>query len=164
MDTIRKLHLDISKQAEDIGATQPSSAMERSTLTSVLRSFGSSIDDHALAAPPATAQDWSALIERVRTAASHAREVEAQSREQEQRVEELLERVREDIAAAGERVRAAEARAANTEARAAARIRAAEERAEAAEERARNAEEWLQRVQEAIATEFSAAPVSKPAA
>lgn len=164
MDLVKKQQLDRLGEVENQARVLSAAAASRPPLTSVLRSLGSSLDDRSLSPAPASAQDWSALIERVRAAASHAREVEIQAREQEQRVEELLERVREDVAAAAERVRAAEARVSSAEARAEARIRAAEERAEAAEERARTAEEWLQRVHEAVASEFSAVPVGKPAA
>lgn len=110
------------------------------------------------AGPPtrrSSAQDWSKLIDRIRHAAGHARDVEAQAHEQELRVQELLDRVRDDMKAAGERVRAADARVAEMQARSEAMMAAASERVKAAEDRARIAEEWLARVYETIATEFA---------
>lgn len=162
MDTVRRLHLDPVPPVDISPKSLAAPITARNPLTGVLRSLGASLDDQALSGPPpATAQDWSGLIDRVRAAASHAREVEAQANEQEQNVQDLLERVREDIRVAGERVRAAETRASLAEARAETRVRAAEQRAEAAEERARVGEEWLQRVYDTVASEFAAIPSSK---
>ncbi|HEX8417535.1 MAG TPA: hypothetical protein VF641_08010 [Methylobacterium sp.] len=110
------------------------------------------------AGPPtrrSSAQDWSKLIDRIRHAAGHARDVEAQAHEQELRVQELLDRVREDMKSAGERVRAADARVADMQMRSEALMKAADERVKAAEDRARIAEEWLARVYDTIATEFA---------
>ena len=103
-------------------------------------------------------QDWTALIDRVQSAAKRTREVEAQAHEQELHVRQILDEVRSDIAEADERVRVAEARVRDVQARAATQIRAADARAEAAEERARSAEAWLARIGEAIAAEFADVP------
>ena len=99
--------------------------------------------------------DWSKLIDRIREAANHTREIEAQSQEQELRVQQLLDRAREDLKAAADRVRAADARVAEMQARSEALLKAADEREKAAEERARIAEDWLARVYETIASEFT---------
>lgn len=129
-------------------------------LANVLRLVGPLDDTGSGAAPTrrSSPQDWSKLIERVRHAANHAREVEAQSQEQELRVQEVLDRVREDVRNAAERVRAAEARTADIQSRADALLKAADERVKAAEERARVAEEWLTRVYDTIASEFTVEP------
>lgn len=168
MDVIKKMRwerpLDVSPlETMAVAAGNSEAPKTLDSLSSILRLVQPShepapsmSDTH-----PSTAQDWSNLIERVRAAANHTREVEAQAQEQEQRVQEILERVREDIKLASEKVRAAEAKAANVQAHAEMRIRAAEERAEAAEERARIAEDWLKQVHEAIASEFSALTVPK---
>lgn len=156
MDPVRKSRLDLISEIRSSidSAAPPKSAKD--PLTSALRSLGSPLDDQSLAeTSTASSQDWSSLIERVRAAAIHAREVEKQAQEQDQHVQELLERVREDIHAAGERVRAAEARATSISVRAEERVREAERRAEIAEERARVAEEWLRRLHETIMAEFS---------
>lgn len=156
MDPVKKSHLDLISEIDNRVNSASSSRGAKDPLTGVLRSLGSSLDDRSLAGPPPTSsQDWSALIERVRGAAVHAREVEKQAQEQDLRVQELLERVREDIHAAGERVRAAEARATGIAVRAEERVRDAERRAEIAEERARVAEEWLRRLHETVTAEFS---------
>lgn len=112
--------------------------------------------------PSAAPQDWDALIHRVQAAARQARVIEAQAREREARIEQVLDQVREEIHASNERARMAEMQAREAQLRAEAQIIAAEERAKAAEararaaeDRARQAEEWLDRVQQAILSEFS---------
>ena len=115
---------------------------------------GDSIGTDVSPIPRSPSRDWSILIERVRRAAQHVREVEAQAQEQELRVQEVLDRVQQDVRNAAERVRAAEARTAAIQSRADALLKAADEKVMAAEERARIAEEWLARVHETIVTEF----------
>lgn len=132
-------------------------------LTKVLRLVGP-LDDIGGGLPPtrrSSPQDWSLLIDRVRHAATRAREVEAQAQDQEQRIQELLERAREDLKLAAERVRAAEARTADIQGRADVLLNAADERVKAAEERARIAEEWLSRVYDTIANEFAVEATAK---
>ncbi|TXM66242.1 hypothetical protein [Methylobacterium sp. WL120] len=132
-------------------------------LANVVRLIGR-LDDIGGGLPPtrrSSPQDWSLLIDRVRHAATHAREVEAQAQEQEQRVHELLERAREDLKLAAERVRDAEARTADIQSRADVLLNAADERVKAAEERARIAEEWLSRVYDTIANEFRVEATAK---
>lgn len=128
-----------------------------SALTNILRLVGSFDELEDLTQPTHTSpsQDWSKLIDRIREAAKHAREVEAQSQEQELRVQQLLDRAREDLKAAADRVRAADARVAEMQARSEALLKAADERVKAAEKRARVAEEWLARVYETVASEFT---------
>jgi len=135
-------------------------------LTKVLRLVGPLDDIGGGSAPTrrSSPQDWSLLIDRVRHAATHAREVEAQAQEQELRVQGLLERAREDLKLAAERVRAAEARTADIQSRADVLLNAADERVKAAEERARIAEEWLSRVYDTIADEFSVDAAAKQTA
>ncbi|MCJ2107016.1 hypothetical protein MKK70_16850 [Methylobacterium sp. E-041] len=116
------------------------------------------ISGGSLPTPLSSSKDWSKLIERVRHAANHAREIEAQAQEQELRVQEVLDRVREDVRNAAERVRAAEARTVEIQSRADALLKAADEKVKAAEERARIAEEWLTRVYDTIASEFTIEP------
>lgn len=171
MDIIKKMRwerpLDLSPSEIKVVPDENAEASRAvDTLTNILRLVQSDSEaaSSASASHPSSAQDWANLIERVRAAANHTREVEAQAQEQEQRVQEILERVREDIKHAGEKVRAAETRAANVQAHAEMRIQAAEERAEAAEERARIAEDWLKQVHEAIVSEFSGLPGTKPKA
>lgn len=112
--------------------------------------------------PPAAPRDWDALIHRVQTAARQARVIEAQAREREARIEQVLDQVREEVHASNERARMAEMQAREAQLRAEAQVVAAEERAKvaeararAAEDRARQAEDWLDRVQQAILSEFS---------
>ena len=162
MEPAKKLNWVPPSRLEGRPPAPEPEARADAALSSILRVVRAA-DGHDAAppSPPASAQEWAGLIDRVRAAAGRAREVEAQAQEQELRVQDLLERVREDVAAAGERVRAAEARALNIQAQAEARLRAAEARAEAAEERARIAEEWLARVHETITSEFAAFPESR---
>ena len=137
--------------------TPPTEPDSDAHLSNVLRLVGP-LDDIDGGVPPtrrSSPQDWSKLIDRVRHAANHAREVEAQAHEQELRVQEVLDRVREDVKNAADRVRAAEARTLEIQNRADALLKAADERVKAAEERARIAEEWLTRVYDTIASEFS---------
>lgn len=158
MDPAKRYPWDQASEAPD----DPDADAQLST---VLRLVGP-LDDIAGGTAPtrrSSPQDWAKLIDRVRNAASHAREVEAQAHEQELRVQEVLDRVREDVRNAAERVRAAEARAADIQSRADALLRAADERVKAAEERARVAEEWLTRVYDTIASEFGAEPPKRPA-
>ena len=132
-------------------------------LSKVLRLVGP-LDDIGGGLPPtrrSSPQDWSLLIDRVRHAATHAREVEAQAQEQEQRLRDLLERAREDLKLAAERVRTAEARTADIQSRADVLLNDADERVKSAEERARIAEEWLSRVYDTIANEFSVEATAK---
>lgn len=131
-------------------------------LGNVLRVVSSLHARAELQKPPASPQDWDALILRVQAAARHAREIEAQAREREARIEQVLDQVREEIHASNERARTAEMQAREAQVRAEAQVLAAEERARAAEarvraaeDRARQAEEWLERVQQAILSEFS---------
>lgn len=156
MDPVKKPHLDLIAEIESRSDFVSSARGAKEPLTRVLRGLGSSLDDQPLASSsPSSPQDWSALIERVRSVAVHAREVQKQAQEQDQRVQELLERVREDIQAASERVRVAEARTTSISVQAEERVREAERRAEIAEERARVAEEWLRRLHETVTAEFS---------
>ena len=113
--------------------------------------------------PRSSPQDWSKLIDRVRQAAQHAREVEAQAQAQDLRVQEVLDRVRQDVQNAAESVRVAEARTTEIQSRADALLKAADKKVLAAEERARIAEEWLARLHETIVTEFAGDPESKQA-
>lgn len=174
MDLIKKMPWDPSFKVSSVerdGTQEASPALAETltiadppaTLPSILRVVHASLEQNPLAsaASPPSSQDWTNLIERVRAAAVHARNVEAQAQEQDQRVEELLIRVREDVKRAGDKVRAAEAKAARIEADAELRIRAAEDRAAAAEERASIAEDWLRRVHEVISDEFSSITVGQ---
>ncbi|KAB1072906.1 hypothetical protein F6X53_27705 [Methylobacterium soli] len=132
-------------------------------LSSVLRLI-SPADEIADKSPPtrrSSPEEWSHLIERVRSAATRVREVETEAHEQELRVQELLERVREDITSANERVKAAETHTREIQLRADALLKAADERVRAAEERARIAEEWLARVYDTVASEFAFAQPEK---
>ncbi len=106
-------------------------------------------------APPVSPEDWTGLIDRVRLAASRAREAEAHALDREQQMQELMRQVRAEAEAAEARVRAAETRAAAAEARAETCLRDAESRIEQAEARARTAETWLLRIHETIASEFA---------
>ncbi|WP_156647710.1 hypothetical protein [Methylobacterium sp. Leaf87] len=146
MSETDKLTWDLSLQHSDTPAISTMSDDRKSAkLTNVLRVFGSSGDGYAQSAPNRNSppQDWSQLIERVRSAALRVREVEADAHDQELRVRELLKNVQEDIKTANERVRAAEAHARDIQNRADALLKAADDRVRAAEERARVAEEWL---------------------
>ena len=121
----------------------------------------SDVAEPSPSAPRSLHRDWSKLIDRVRDAANHAREVEAQAQEQELRVRQLLDQTREEMQNAAARVRAAEARTVEIQSRADALLKAADERVKAAEEQARIAEEWLARVYDTIASEFAIEPASK---
>lgn len=162
MEPAEKLHWAPTSRLEGrVRAAEPETRPD-AALSSILRVVRASEGRPTpQSGAPASAQEWAGLIERVRAAASRARDVEAQAQEQDQRVQDLLERVREDVSAASERVRAAEVRAEAIQAQAEARIRTAEARAEAAEERARIAEDWLARVHETITSEFAAFPESR---
>lgn len=167
MNQVRKLTLGGTAEAEGEARLQrppqPSEESLDAHLGQVLRLIGP-FEELSAPVPPtrrSSPQEWSSLIERVRSAASHVRDVEAQAHEQELRVQDLLERVRVDIKKANDRVQAAETRTQEVQARAEALVRAADERAQAAEERARIAEEWLARVYETINTEFTLDPASK---
>ncbi|TXN04282.1 hypothetical protein FV222_07690 [Methylobacterium sp. WL103] len=112
-----------------------------------------------------SAQNWSKLIDRVRDAANHARDVEVQAREQELRINALFDRLREDVRCAGERVQESEARSVEIQIRADVLLRAADERikkaeeqVKAADERARTAENWLSRLYDTIEAEFEIKP------
>ena len=159
MDAAKKYSWD-SLSPLDAPVSKPSSDAQ---LSKVVRLIGP-LDDIGGGLPPtrrSSPQDWSQLIDRVRHAATHARQVETEAQEQEQRVNELLERAREDIQNAAERVRTAEARTADIQNRADALLNAADARVKAAEERARIAEEWLSRVYDTIASEFSVEAAAK---
>lgn len=146
MNETDKLMRDLSGahlEGPSVGAAADENSEKK--LTNVLRVFGSA-GEGAYNTPPnrnSPSQDWSKLIDRVRSAALRVREVEAEAHEQELQVRDILQRVQEDIKSANERVRAAEAKARDIQARADALLRAADERVKAAEERARVAEEWL---------------------
>ncbi|MCJ2110306.1 hypothetical protein MKK64_03650 [Methylobacterium sp. E-025] len=144
----------------DVPADDPVSVTHQSKVVRLVEPAGN-LDEPLSSAPRSSARDWSALIERVRHAANHAREVEAQAQEQELRVRELLDYAREDIRNAAERVRAAEARTADVQSRADVLLKAADEKVKAAEERARIAEEWLSRVYDTVAREFGVEPGAK---
>ncbi|MDR7035834.1 MULTISPECIES: hypothetical protein [Methylobacterium] len=166
MDQLKAFSWDgiVDRRVEPKPIEKPAPGEER--LTSVLRLMNSS-GDPSNSAPPtrrSSPEDWTQLIERVRTAASRVREVETQAQEQELRVQDLLERVREDMASANERVKAAEAHARDIQMRADALLKAADERVKAAEERARLAEEWLARIYDTIASEFAFAQPEKRSA
>lgn len=127
-------------------------------LTNVLRVFSSVGEGSSSSAPTrnSSSQDWSKLIDRVRSAAIRVKEVEADAREQEFRVREILQSVQEDIKLANERVRLAETNARDIQARADALLKAADDRVKAAEERARVAEEWLTQLSITIIDGFEA--------
>ena len=153
---VKRLRFERSEDFETPAVTAPAAAQPTGSIATILRAFGSSIDDDL---PRSTMRepntDWSALIDRIRSTASRIREVEAQSRERETHVEELLERARADMRMAEERVRAAEAQASDLQVAAMERVRAAEERAAQAEERARISEAWLKQIHETIFNEFT---------
>ncbi|WP_238245986.1 hypothetical protein, partial [Methylobacterium iners] len=136
MDPIKRLPWDRPSQLDARG-TEAAVAGDNS-LSNVLRLVGS-FDELESQAPPPThrssARDWTKLIDRIREAAAHSREIEAQAHEQELRVQALLDRAREDIQAAAERVRAADARTAEMQARTEKLLKTADERVKAAEER-----------------------------
>lgn len=155
INSVKKLRFereDLQATAMSAEASSPASG----SIATILRAFGSSIDDE-LPRPPMREPnaDWSALIDRIHSTATRVREVEAQSRERETHVEELLERARAEMRIAEERVRAAEAQASEAQVAAMEQVRAAEERAAQAEERARISEAWLRQIHDAIFTEFS---------
>ncbi|WP_026597009.1 hypothetical protein [Methylobacterium sp. 77] len=158
MDQIEKIMRDLTKDFEDDQQASHSKQSAAAPLAGILRVISPS--DRASADAPlnhrSTPQDWSDLIERVRTAATRVREAEADAHEQEMRVRELLDRVREDMKAAHERIRVAEAHAQEIQNRSDALLRAAEARARDAEERARTAEAWLAKIATTIAEEFAA--------
>ncbi|MCJ2038227.1 hypothetical protein MKK55_04540 [Methylobacterium sp. J-059] len=145
--------LDASNQGDAVGT--------HITKVLPLVSHFDSVGTEITSDPRSPPEDWSKLIERVRQAAQHARDIEAQAQEQELRVQALLDRVRQDVRDAAERVRDAEARSADIQSRADALLKAADEKLLAAEERARISEEWLARVQETIVAEFSEKPALK---
>jgi hypothetical protein len=157
INPVKKLRFD---RTEDFGAdlgTSPVKAPPNDSIATILKAFGTSIDDQPRIPMRETDADWSGLIERIRSTASRVRDVEAHSREREMQLDEIMQRARADIAAAEDRIRAAEAQASQIEATASVRIQAAEQRADAAEERARVAEAWLRRIHETIFTEFAPA-------
>lgn len=150
---------DYNSSTASLAAAPPPAA----GLATILRAFGSSIDDDLPRDPMQEhGSDWSVLIERIRATASRVRQVEAQARERENEVEELLACVRADMRVAEERVRTAELQAAQAEASAAERIRQLEERARLAEDRARTAEAWLKQVHETIFSEFAIPDQGRP--
>lgn len=155
-DPRRRVNIDPQDDVDRDNAILKSVGLSSNSIVNFLYKFGPSIDA-AMPSLPLTkvTQDWSGLVDQIRAAACHVRDVEAQAREREEQVEALLERVRDDIRAADERIRAAEARASDTQSRAAEQVRAAEARAEAAEARARDSEEWLKRIHEIIVSEFT---------
>ena len=156
MDSMKRVSLSLQSERMSQPDMPLTDQGPESSLANVLRLVGS-FDDLDNGAPPtrrSSAQDWSKLIERIRHAASHVRQVETQAHEQELRVQELLDRVREDVKNATIRVREADARTAEMQARSEALLKAADERVKAAEERARIAEEWLAHVHDTTAGEF----------
>lgn len=157
INPVRKLRLDRTEDFEGALGAGAVKAPPNDSIATILKAFGTSIDDQPRIPMRETDADWSGLIERIRSTASRVRDVEAQSRERETQLEEILQRAQADIAAAEDRIRAAEAEASQIEATASVRIQAAEERADAAEERARIAEAWLRRIHETIYSEFAAA-------
>ncbi len=120
-----------------------------------LNAGGKSLADKAYGEGFPNSDKMAGLLERVRDAASYIRDVEDRAQEQEFRTQELLDQVRADMQAARSQVQAAEQRARDIQAQANALIKAAEERARGAEERAEAAEGWLQRIAEAIESEFA---------
>lgn len=157
MDPMKRVPLSVQPERSVGSEITSVIAQSESSLSNVLKLVGSldELDDGVPPTRRSSAQDWSKLIERIRYAASHVREVETQAHEQELRVQELLERVREDMNKANAHARAANTRAAEMQARSEALLKAADERVKLAEERARIAEEWLARVYETIASEFT---------
>jgi hypothetical protein len=155
INPVKKLRFDRAEEFEaDLGASAVK-APPNDSIATILRAFGTSIDDQPRIPMRETDADWSGLIERIRSTATRVRDVEAQSRERETQLDEIMQRARADIAAAEDRIRAAEAQASQIEATASVRIQAAEQRADAAEERARIAEAWLRRIHETIYSEFA---------
>ena len=157
MDPMKRVPQALPSKRTSRAEAQSAEPGFENSLANVLRLVGP-FDDLDGGVPPtrrSSAQDWSKLIDRIRHAAHHAREVEAQAHEQELRVQELLDRVREDVKNASDRARAADARSAELQTRSDALLKAADERVKAAEERARIAEEWLARVYDTIASEFT---------
>lgn len=148
MSPITKRHLELAEEIDSKVKDHFSRGRNKASSPHKVANANNSNKNHLdlLVPPQIDAQDWGALIDRVRAAAHHARAVEVQARMQEQGVEALRERVRADFKLASERVREAEDRAAKAEARAA-----------AAEERARVAENYLQSVHDTLASEFSTA-------
>lgn len=163
MNSIDRLMRDLSKDNNEIAKSAPSEKDEQPSLTSILRVIGP-LDKLSSDLPPtrySPSQDWSDLIERVRSAAARVREVEADAHEQELRVRELLERVREDMKAANERAAAAEAHVRDVQTRTDALLRAANERVKAAEDRAKTAEEWLAQISQTLEEEFNGVEATK---
>lgn len=166
MSKIDALMGELSQEAGAIQLWRSLAQVVQQSEAPILRVVGSS-DDLPLSTPlpqNSPPHDWSALVERVRSAAAWAREVEADSREQEFRVRELLERVREDIKAATDRAQTAEAQARDIQSRADALLKAADERVKAAEERAQIAESWLTLIKKTFAEEFDGANALKRSA
>jgi hypothetical protein len=166
VDKLKTFSWDAVLPSKADGKVFETTQADTTHLTGMLRLINPSeaIDTSAPPTRRSSPQEWSHLIERVRSAATRVREVETEAHEQELRVQDLLERVREDIANANERVKAAEAHTREIQARADALLKAADERVRAAEERARIAEEWLGRVYDTIASEFAFAQPEKRSA
>ena len=159
MDTAKK-YLWQNLSALDAPTDDPVSETSSNKVVQLLEPI-SEVAEPSPSAPRSLPRNWSKLIDRVRDAGNHAREVEARAQEQELRVRQLLDQTREDMQNAVARVRAAEARTAEIQSRADALLKAADEKVKAAEERARIAEEWLARVYDTIASEFAVEPAAK---
>lgn len=163
MSKIEAIMRDLSKEVGAEHQSLTAAQISQPSLSNVLRVIGP-LDGLSMDMPltrHSPPEDWSDLIERVRTTAARVREVEAEAEEQELRVRDLLERVREDIKAAHDSTQAAEARALDVQIRTEALLKAADERVKAAEERAKIAEGWLTLVRKTFAEEFEAVDVEK---
>ena len=166
MNKVETLIRDLSVEVGTEHQSRTTVPNSQPVVSSVLRVVGPS--DGLFSDLPLTRhsapEDWSDLVDRVRTTAARVREVEADAQEQESRVRDLLERVREDIKAAHDRTQAAEAYAREVQIRSEALLKAADERVKAAEERARIAESWLTLVKKTFVEEFDGAKVEKRSA
>lgn len=156
LNPVRRLQRDLASEIVADPVADSVAAQPISELSTLLRSFGSSIDDPALPPPcSASRTDWSALIDRIRSTARYIREVEAQAVARDEEFDQLLERVKADMGDSEARVRAAEERVRVVEASAAEQIRSSEARVQRAEERARHAEAWLTRIHDVLQHEFA---------
>lgn len=155
INSVRKLRVERAEEVLQSSNAAGSAAPPNDSIATILKAFGSSIDDQPRIPMRESDSDWPALMDRIRSTAVRIRAAETDAREKEQQFESILERARADFLMAEERVRAAEVRTQQIESAAAAQIRAAEERADAAEERARIAEAWLRRIHETISSEFA---------
>jgi chromosome segregation ATPase len=102
-------------------------------------------------------RDWSTSLNLVRGAAESVKAAEGQTYQVIARAELILQRASQELEAAHERIAEAERRMQAAETRAGqaeAMIREIEARAQLAEARAGQAEQWLERIHEAIVSEF----------